>query len=487
MRFLTDFVNTARDILVSGPWRESVLLLKRPCDLADLLDGRLFLNTVSELQEPGAQHALGPSLLSSFRALTSLLDDTCSVNLQFELEIQKTRPQVTITTQNARFNTKPRTCRIKESNMSTNGYEISTISNPVFNAHLSPIQQAIDVSVSDEATSRIFKELSHWHNHRHPIDNKAVIGMTEWQKARANWCNQLFMTETRNYAASLTNAVRGLLEPETVIVTSSRSRVQKEEVDSVGTNGVSIKSKAQKTPARAGKNQSLKPMIEVWNSKRTEFAKKRHLTSRVVMVKNYLNRLTTKKRVAVEAEVSSYLLSVLVEMWTKHCTSEDRDRAMPIMGLVWNQMLHIKKLDQGITVEIATCIANTVEPFRLPALESIPVKEQRSPYFKFVELRSKNAGLDIQPSPLEFQFVHAGPFFDRDVGSRDVLDQIDRKNSVFVVAPTSAGKTFISFYAMKQVLEEEEDDEVLVYVAPTKALVNQIAAEVQARFSKSFK
>lgn len=39
---------------------------------------------------------------------------------------------------------------------------------------------------------------------------------------------------------------------------------------------------------------------------------------------------------------------------------------------------------------------------------------------------------------------------------------------------------------MRKILEED-DDGVLVYVAPTKALVNQIAAEVQARFTKSFK
>jgi ATP-dependent RNA helicase DDX60 len=38
---------------------------------------------------------------------------------------------------------------------------------------------------------------------------------------------------------------------------------------------------------------------------------------------------------------------------------------------------------------------------------------------------------------------------------------------------------------MKQILKED-DDGVLVYVAPTKALVNQIAAEIQARFSKSY-
>ncbi|KOS20292.1 putative helicase [Escovopsis weberi] len=98
-----------------------------------------------------------------------------------------------------------------------------------------------------------------------------------------------------------------------------------------------------------------------------------------------------------------------------------------------------------------------------------------------------------------FQLEHGGPFmerrfdsqpddrvpFDPDAWQRKVLDSIDADNSLLVLAPTSAGKTFISFYAMKKVLEES-DDGVLVYVAPTKALVNQIAAEIGARFSKSY-
>jgi superfamily II RNA helicase len=112
----------------------------------------------------------------------------------------------------------------------------------------------------------------------------------------------------------------------------------------------------------------------------------------------------------------------------------------------------------------------------------------------------KPTKLSIPGGAKFFQLEHCGPYLEREIGSaidervpfrpdawqRKVLDAIDENHSLFVIAPTSAGKTFISFYAMKQVLTND-DDGVVVYVAPTKALVNQITAEIQARFSKSFK
>jgi superfamily II RNA helicase len=39
---------------------------------------------------------------------------------------------------------------------------------------------------------------------------------------------------------------------------------------------------------------------------------------------------------------------------------------------------------------------------------------------------------------------------------------------------------------MKKVLETNDTD-IAIYVAPTKALVNQVAAEVYARFKKTYK
>ena len=54
-------------------------------------------------------------------------------------------------------------------------------------------------------------------------------------------------------------------------------------------------------------------------------------------------------------------------------------------------------------------------------------------------------------------------------------------------APTSSGKTFISYYTMEKVMRDASyKDGILVFVAPTKSLINQIAAQVYGSFHSSF-
>ncbi|KAL4883392.1 DEAD/DEAH box helicase [Aspergillus karnatakaensis] len=501
--FLDIYAKSLLNVLTSKFWHNTIVQMPCSCDLGDMIDGRLFLAALKALRDDEKMDLCSPPVQQKFILLASLVLDLFSIQVP---------PLATSNGARKERETEPVPNKYLGVDRTT-ANSVLPFHNAIIDAHLTPVSVTVDyVAGRDPGNkmSRIFQELSHWHNHRRLLTARPSLPLTEWQKMRMYRRNQFFMTDVLRYAASLTNAVGGSLDPETVFPRGSASNKSKQIEDKTGSASHSTRGKHgqrkevsvrdQVAAQRQSKqNRVIEKHLAAWKLMVATFDKEYDYLSRYNSVKKYLTELPRDKKDATEVEVLAYIANTLVLAWKERCSTADRDSSMGIVALIWHTMQQLAKAP-GVTREIASCAGSILRALGLPSID-IPYQSSRKLSFEFADYAITVTDLSVGVSPTEFQLIHSGPYLDRSMGSaadprvsdfepdkwqREVLDEIDAGRSLFVVAPTSAGKTFISFYAMKQVLEDD-DDGVLVYVAPTKALVNQIAAEVQARFSKTYK
>jgi superfamily II RNA helicase len=224
-------------------------------------------------------------------------------------------------------------------------------------------------------------------------------------------------------------------------------------------------------------------------------------TSKFNKTKAYLSSLPSDSREVVAPEIQLFMVECLLQRWITLCKMGVKDQHLELAALIWSLCTTIRDC-KHLTKDLVGSLDSTIKTLGLPPVSTKsgePLSPRKLPFTFSLPITTK-ANLSVDLPSKEFQLRFCGPYMERSFDSapdprvdfhpdgwqRRVLDAIDAEKSVFAVAPTSAGKTFISFYAMRKVLEAD-DDSVLVYVAPTKALVNQIAAEIQARYSKKFK
>ncbi|KAH7079592.1 hypothetical protein FB567DRAFT_631384 [Paraphoma chrysanthemicola] len=487
--FIITFAEEARKLLSSAAWRDEISACSTTCDVADLIDGRLLSYCVQY-----------PSETAHFEVLRKATADLSGEDIpDLDDESAPAAP-------------------VEETNgADTAPYSLLLFSDPVFDEHLKPIHLKVSKSggKADPTSASIFREVSHWHNAKRPIEQKSKNQLEKDPKIakKALRRNQFFMAEMTSYAASLTNAVGKVLEPETITMgdkvaklppskaENSRPKHQTKQ-SSKNINAAKQAMLADIAASSKRKDDDMaKQLYQAWGVFCEGLEKQTDLASRYNKARQYLVGLNSEvKRKTLEPEVRLYMLDVLLEMWIINCRKADKDDSIYIAALIFDTVRSFCNLPT-VTKTIHACLKDTVEQLQLPPLQIPTAQGDRKLPFQFALNQDITfPDLAVKLSPEHFQLLHCGPYFDRtmdsapdprvpfepDAWQRRVLDEIDARRSLLVIAPTSAGKTFISFYAMKQVLESNNDD-VLVYVAPTKALVNQIAAEVQARFSKNYK
>ncbi|KAI1344818.1 hypothetical protein F5Y15DRAFT_6383 [Xylariaceae sp. FL0016] len=490
--FMKSFCEEAIALLASQC--ETSPPLGMPWDLYDFIDGRLFLAVHSHVSEG---RPMPKNLIDKVTCLLLGVEKSSGVSIlshpRFPTSIEQEQRQ-------------------GMGSMATRA-SVLPFTHEALRDILAPVHLEVDQDQDRESNDKIFLELSHWHNAKKSIDPKQPAKKPGFFAMKRN---QRFMADTLKYSASLSGASGKLIEPETIVVsrlksspaTASMSNASKLTNRSAGGNH-SGKTKGSKQSGKqmaqeaAKKVQARKAEVKGdaalvnWRGRSQEFGQDKDLVQRFNKAIKYFQDLTKDHYQVISAEVSLYMCDILYRAWTVY-SQPSQNNCSDIAALLLNHAVQASKMP-NVTLSISQALRSVSISLKIPP-ETFENKTALPRALCFLpSIGNDPSPRSISGDRVKFQLRYCGPYLERafdsqndsrvsfapDAWQRKVLDSIDHDDSLFIVAPTSSGKTFISFYAMQKVLEND-DDGVLVYVAPTKALVNQVAAEIQARFKKTY-
>ncbi|QRV75685.1 DEAD/DEAH box helicase [Ceratobasidium sp. AG-Ba] len=379
-----------------------------------------------------------------------------------------------------------------------------------------------------------FTDTKHWHNsksilpkHLGGADDTEDGRLTSWERMKRLRREQRFMSNMQRHAQTLTGA-KGTPINRIVISEAGKGSL-------VNHDSIAPKNACNSTPSTSAKkslaqNKKAKvPQLSSSDKLKAKIAADKQVKktsedeiwwlSQLKLLES-MGSLFERKRCVdsmlrgkrcekgwLRVEVLLYQIHLMLLTWISANDNEDQavrlDRTVTLLHAT-HTLRDCPDLfpTAALLVKDVLC-ALGFHMFSPPAAK---VQEDRELSFKFIKVLKRKSGtriyeyIGITESPIDFQLKAYGVYMDRSMDSRpdrrvtfepdgwqrQVLDNVDRNISTLVVAPTSAGKTFSCFYAMEKVLREGNDG-IIVYVSPTKALCQQIAADIYARFSKKMK
>ncbi|XP_073462223.1 probable ATP-dependent RNA helicase DDX60 isoform X1 [Aquarana catesbeiana] len=348
-----------------------------------------------------------------------------------------------------------------------------------------------DPALASLVQAKPFDELTHWHSRRPLSDD---YDRTKWEPIKDAYAlrsYQRFQTFQRFYGKSL-----GMSMSKQIVLKSFTEINQKIHKAHGQKKETKMSKKDQIIEENLKKTRTLeeKKEIEKWKAKASSLAGeiRSDIFCGMRQAEQFISSLQTK---TIKLQAQFHALETCFALWVNHCKAntdkETRDQRI---------VVEIMKLIQAIVNDNQDMSQREEQKKVSPFLIHLGFENlaEQLHYLQVTRSENKESKYAVGVGSSRFQMQYMGPYLKKDertdpdpriqhfipdTWQRELLDVVDNNESAVIVAPTSSGKTYASYYCMEKVLTESNDG-VVVYVAPTKALVNQVVATVINQFTK---